>query len=104
IGRRLGLTWQDLKQFAVLGRLALTALIAAFVTVAAKLAMTALPVQFVLVIGSLVFGATYLVALFASGAVTAEEQSQLRALWQKFYRFGAVRIGRIGVSSATGAQ
>lgn len=98
IGKRLKLTWQDLKQFTVLWRLMLAALIAAIVTELVKLTTTSLPVQLVLVIGVLIYGATYLIALFVSGAVTQEERFKLRALWQKFFRLGAMRID---VSSVT---
>lgn len=101
VGKRLGVTWQDLKQFAVMGRLALAALIAATATAAAKLAMTALPVQLALLAGSLVFGLSYLIAIFALKAVTPDEQAKLRALWRKFYQFGAIRVG---LASPTEAQ
>ncbi|MFN0111085.1 MAG: oligosaccharide flippase family protein [Blastocatellia bacterium] len=101
IGRRLKLTLGDLKQFAALWRLAVVALIAALVTELVKLAMTGLPVQLILALGSLAYGAVYLVALFLSGAVTPAEQLQLRALWQKFFRFGVMRTN---ISSATEVQ
>lgn len=91
IGRRLKLTWQDLRQFTSLWRLVAAALIAAMATMAFRLALTELPVQLILLIGVLVYGAIYLVALFALGAVTAEERSRLRALWHKIFRLGAMR-------------
>ncbi|MBS1788272.1 MAG: oligosaccharide flippase family protein [Acidobacteria bacterium] len=99
--RRLELTWQDLKQFGVLGRLVSAALIASGITFVVKFPLAALPVQLVLVIGAAVFGLSYLVAVFALRAVTTAEQAQLKSLWQKFYQFGA---GRIGLASATEAQ
>lgn len=101
VGRKLCVTWQDLKQFATLGRLALASLIAAVVTAAAKLALTTLPVQATLLIGSLVFGLSYLIAVFALKAITPDEQAKLRALWQRFYQFGAIRFG---LASATEVQ
>lgn len=93
IGRRLSLTWQDLKQLGTLGRLALAALLAAMLTMLAKLAMTGWPVQAVLAVGALIYSGVYLAALFASGAVTAEEKSWLFARWQKLRRFGSAPIG-----------
>ena len=101
VGRKLCVTWQDLKQFATLGRLVLASLIAAVVTAAAKLALTTLPVQATLLIGSLVFGLSYLIAVFALKAITPDEQAKLRALWQRFYQFGAIRFG---LASATEVQ
>ena len=102
IARRLELTWDDLKQFAVLGRLALAALIAAVITFVGKLMSPVFPVQLTLAIGAAVYGLSYLISMFALGAVTTEEQARLRALWQKFYQFGAGRIGRL--ASATEVQ
>ncbi len=93
IGRRLSLTWQDLKHLGPLGRLALASLIAAVVTIVTKLAMTGWPVQATLVVGTLIYGAVYLAALFAAGAVTPEEKSWLLTRWQKLRRFGSAPIG-----------
>ena len=52
VGRRLELSWRDLREFAPLGRLALAALIASAITFVAKLPLSHLPVQVVLAIGA----------------------------------------------------
>ncbi|MDX2044089.1 MAG: oligosaccharide flippase family protein [Acidobacteriota bacterium] len=84
IGRKLGVTWRDMKLFYALGQLALVALLAALVTESVKTMMISLPVQLVLGICSLIYGATYLAGLFVSGAITREELSMFRSLWPKF--------------------
>lgn len=100
VGRRLELSWRDLREFAPLGRLALAALIASAITFVAKLPLSHLPVQVVLAIGAIVYGISFLVAVFTLGAISAEEKVRLRALWQKFYQFGAVRMGLASVTEA----
>jgi len=101
VGRRLSLEWRDLREFAPMGRLAVAALIASAVTFVTKLALSHLPVQAVLGIGAIVFGVSYLIVVLTLGAITSEEKTRLRALWQKFYQLGAVRVG---VASASEAQ
>ncbi|MGH9803498.1 MAG: lipopolysaccharide biosynthesis protein [Blastocatellia bacterium] len=100
VGRRLGLGWRDLREFAPMGRLALTSLIAATVTIATKLALSHLSAQLILLIGAMVFGLSYLIAVFTLGAITSEEKARLRALWLKFYQFGVVRVGLASASEA----
>lgn len=92
VGRRLGVTRQDLWRFAPLGRQALASIVAALTTGFVKFAMGPRPVQMVLVVCSLVFGTIYLISLFVSGAVTNEDQAMLRGLWQKVSHLGMVRI------------
>lgn len=101
IGRKLDVTWNDLKQLAPLVRLALATGIAVLLTIALKLVMPGYPTPWVLAIGMVVFGLSYVVALFGVNAVSPEEKLRLRELCQRFYRMGAMRIG---FSSATGAQ
>lgn len=91
VGKRLKITTQDLWRFAPLGKQALVSIAAGFITFLAKLALSPRPVQLVLVLCSVVYGGSYLLLLFVSGAVTEEEQALLRTIWQRFYPFGFLR-------------
>ncbi|HQR31402.1 MAG TPA: oligosaccharide flippase family protein [Blastocatellia bacterium] len=93
VSRRLKVTRRDLWKFAPLGKQALVSAAAAFITLMVKIALEPRPVQLVLVVCCVVFGISYVVLLFVSGAVTPEEQAMLRSMWQKFYQLGYVRLG-----------
>jgi O-antigen/teichoic acid export membrane protein len=86
IARSLRLTLSDLLPWSSLARIALAALAAATAAGIAELE-TDVPVA-ALLVGGVVFGAVYLAALWALGALSASERASIRAL------IGRVRLVR----------
>ncbi|MGH9838070.1 MAG: lipopolysaccharide biosynthesis protein [Blastocatellia bacterium] len=97
IGRELGMTWRDLRLLSPQLRIYAATMVAALPTLMVTLVLTAYTPLARLIAGTMIFGLVYLIAIFAIGAVTREEQAQLRAMASKYHAKWILRKGT-GVS------
>jgi O-antigen/teichoic acid export membrane protein len=86
IARRLNMSPKDLRRFAPMLRTVAAALAAGLVTGAVRVAISGLDDFVVLVVCSTVFAAVFLAMAVITGAITATEQAEMRALLHKTYR------------------
>lgn len=93
IGRELGMTRRDLRLLSPQLRIQAAAMVAALPTLMATLALTAYAPLVRLMAGTVIFGLVYLIAIFAFGAVTREEQARLRAMASKYHAKWILRKG-----------
>ncbi len=93
IGRELGMTRRDLRLLRSQLRIGAAAVVAALLTLVVILALAAYTPLTRLMVGTAVFGLVYLIAIIVVGAVTREEQAQLRKIASKYHDKWIARKG-----------
>jgi O-antigen/teichoic acid export membrane protein len=91
-GKRVGMTWRDLRRLLPLLKIGVAATMAGLVIAGMKLLLAPLPTVLLLAICAVVFGLVYLVAVFAAGGVTDEEKTLLREKLARFFRDRAALV------------
>jgi O-antigen/teichoic acid export membrane protein len=104
LGQRLGMGRKHARHFAPLARLTAATMIAALATAGAKLTLGSQSGIKVLGLSSAIFGMTYVISLFAVGAVTGEEKAAMCNLWRKIYRPGSARAELASATEASRGQ
>src|SRR5262249_19424641 len=89
VGRRLGFVADDLRRLTPALRTAMAAGAAALATFAVKLPLANAHTLVKLVLCGAVFGAVYIFAAYALGALTAAEKAEIRATMSRFLPRGS---------------
>lgn len=101
VGRRLGFIASDLRHLAPALKTALAAAAATLAAFAVKLPLTQAGAPVKLVLCGAVFGAVYIFAAYALGAVTGAEKTEIRAMLSRFLSRWSRARQKFGATSAT---
>ena len=93
IGRRLKMSFGDVRRLAPLVRTLIAASVAAGSAIGAKVAIATAGSFIVLLVSSTAFVTAFLLAAFITGAVTEAEKAEMRGTLLKYYRLGTRRLG-----------
>jgi len=101
VGRRLGFVTSDLRHLRPALKTVLAAGVAALAAIVVKFQLGQAHTLAKLVICGAVFGAVYVFAAYASGAVTDAEKTEFRAALSRFMSRGSRARQKLGATGTT---